>query len=289
MAFKKATKKESKLRLAVFGPSGAGKTFTALRVASGMSNKIALIDTERGSAVKYADRFEFDVCEQADKSIEATIKTIKEAGNAGYEVLIIDSLSHSWQELLEEINKIAKAKYHGNTWAAWSDGTPKQKAMVDAILSYPGHVIASMRSKTEWTTEVTNGGKSRPVRTGLTPEAGKGIEYEFDMLFELNTEHTATVIKDRTGKYQDEIIEKPGEDFGKDLLAWLSDGKKSETLEELKEKVTKYLNHTANRAILDENKKAVPYIETQLASGGITELAKVITLIESKPNIEIIV
>jgi len=150
--FQKATKEKAKLRLALFGPSGAGKTYTGLRIATGMSKKIAVIDTERGSASKYADRFTFDVLELPKNDIETYTMAIKTADQAGYEILIIDSLSHAWQELLEEIDKLAYSKYQGNTWAAWSKGTPKQRQLVDAILSFSGHVIATMRSKTEWTT-----------------------------------------------------------------------------------------------------------------------------------------
>lgn len=222
--FQKAIKAQSKLRLAVFGPSGAGKTFTSLRMATGIGGKIALIDSERNSASKYADRFDFDTASLDRKTIDEYISYMTGAAKAGYNVLIIDSMSHAWQELLEEIDKLASTKYKGNTWSAWSEGTPKQKRFVDAILNFPGHVIVTMRSKTEWTTESDKNGKSRPIRVGLTPEQGKGIEYEFDMLIELSTEHIAQVIKDRTGKYQDQIIEKPGEQFGKDLIDWLNDG-----------------------------------------------------------------
>jgi len=225
MGFKKATKAAAKLRAAVFGPSGAGKTFTSLRIATGLAagGTIAVIDTERGSASKYADRFSFDVLELADQSIDGYVDAIKQAAAAGYEVLVIDSLSHGWQTLLEEVEKLAKAKYRGNTWSAWSEGTPHQRRLVQAILNYPGHVIATMRSKTEWTT-VDNNGKKTPQRVGLAPEQGKGVEYEFDLLVEMSTEHIANVIKDRTGKFQDKLIDKPGEDFGQQLAAWLSDG-----------------------------------------------------------------
>ena len=225
MGFKKATKAQANLHAAIHGPSGAGKTFTSLRVGTGLAGgkPIAVIDTERGSASKYADRFSFDVLELEDQTIDGYVAAIGEAAKAGYAVLIIDSLSHGWQTLLEEVEKLAKAKYRGNTWSAWSEGTPHQRRLVQAILNYPGHVIATMRSKTEWTT-VDNNGKKTPQRVGLAPEQGKGIEYEFDLLLEISTEHIGHVIKDRTGKFQDKLIDKPGEDFGQQLAAWLSDG-----------------------------------------------------------------
>ena len=117
--FKKATKSQAKLRAAIFGPSGAGKTMSSLRIATGLAGKtgrIAVIDTERGSAAKYADLFEFDVAEPADKTIESYVETIQQA--RGYDVLVIDSLSHAWAELLTEIDRLANAKFRGNTWSA---------------------------------------------------------------------------------------------------------------------------------------------------------------------------
>jgi hypothetical protein len=224
MKFQKATKSQAKLRAALFGPSGAGKTYSCLRIATGLGGPIAVIDTERGSASKYADRFEFDVLDLQDKSIEGYTAAIKAAAAGGYPVLVIDSLSHGWQELLAEVDRLAKAKYRGNTWSAWSDGTPKQRRLVDAILSYPGHVLATIRSRTEWTEEKDSNGKMRPVRVGMAPEQGKGIEYEFDVLVELNVDHIANIIKDRSGRFQDKTIEKPGEEFGQELAAWLDQG-----------------------------------------------------------------
>ena len=220
--FQRAAKTQAKLRLALFGPSGSGKTMTALRMAAGMGGKTALIDTERGSASKYADRFMFDtLILDEDKDIETYLRAM--AAASGYDILIIDSLSHAWQELLGEVDKLARSKYKGNTWSAWNEGTPKQRKLVDAILAFDGHVIATMRSKTEWTTSEENG-KIRPIRVGLAPEQGKGVEYEFDLLMELSTDHVGIVLKDRTGKYQDATFTKPGEELGAELAAWLQEG-----------------------------------------------------------------
>ena len=224
--FQKATKAQAKLRAAFFGPSGAGKTFTALRVATGMAGgrPIAVIDTERGSASKYSDRFEFQVLELEDQTVDGYVAAIKLAASEGFAVLVIDSLSHAWQSLMDEIDLLAKTKFKGNAWSAWSEGTPKQRKLVQAILGFNGHIIATMRSKTEWTTVDDGRGKKAPQRIGLAPEQGKGVEYEFDLLVEISTEHIANVIKDRTGKFQDKLIDKPGEDFGRELAAWLADG-----------------------------------------------------------------
>jgi hypothetical protein len=218
--FKKATKEQSKLRLALFGVSGGGKTYSALRLAKGLGGRVALIDTEHGSASKYSDRFDFDVCELDKPTINNILMCMEQARN--YDVLIIDSLTHAWNELLQEVDKIAKAKYGGNSWSGWADGNKKQTDLINAILSFPGHVIATMRAETNWTTTVNDKGKMVPVRIGEAPKQGKQIEFEFDMLMQISQEHQAVVLKDRTGKYQDEcfIID---ENFGKDLSSWLKD------------------------------------------------------------------
>lgn len=231
--FTKATKSQAKLRAALFGPSGSGKTFSALRMATGLAEpggRIALIDTERRSASKYADRFRFDVCDLQERNIEDYTAAMESAGQAGYGVLVIDSLTHAWQELLNEIQRISNSpRYKQNTWAAWSEGTPKQRALVEALLAYPGHVIATIRSKTEWSIQKDEkSGRTSPVRVGLAPEQGKGIEYEFDLLMELSTDHIANIIKDRTGRFQDKVIACPDEDFGRELSMWLSEGKAQE-------------------------------------------------------------
>lgn len=224
--FKPASKERRKLRAALFGPSGSGKTFTALRIATGLGGRIGVIDTEDKTASLYADRFKFDVLDLTRKAIPDYVAAMADAKGDGFDVVIIDSLSHGWQELLEEVDRLAATKFKGNTWSAWSEGTPKQKQMVKAILELNAHahIIVTMRSKTVWEQEDDGRGRKRPVRIGLAPEQGKGIEYEFDLLMELTTEHVGTVIKDRTDRCQDRIIEKPGEDFGKELAAWLSEG-----------------------------------------------------------------
>jgi len=223
--FRKATKAQAKLRLAIYGPSGSGKTYTALRIATGLGGNVALIDTEHGSASKYADRFEFSTLDLPEPGMAAYTDAIKAAQGAGFSVLIVDSLSHAWYALLEWVEKQAKARYSGNTWSAWSEGNPIQRNLVNALLGFEGHLIATMRTKTEWTVQADERtGKTKPVRVGLAPEQGKGIEFEFDMLIGMNEDHVATVLKDRTGKYQDAIIEKPSETFGQALASWLQEG-----------------------------------------------------------------
>ena len=223
--FQKAEKAQSKLRLALFGPPGSGKTMTALRMATGMGGKIALIDSEHATASKYSDRYTFDVLNLQKKNIAEYTEAIQAAGASGYNVLIIDSLSHAWQELVEDMEKLAKAKYNSNTFRAWGEGTPSQRDFTETILTYPGHVIATMRSKIEYSIERDDKGKTVIEKKGRAPEQGKSIEYEFDLLMELTQTHRAFISKDRSGKYQDKEYDQPGEALGKELAAWLSEGK----------------------------------------------------------------
>jgi hypothetical protein len=234
--FQKATREQSKLRLAIFGVAGAGKTLTSLRLAKGIAGdngKIAVIDSEAGTASKYADNekwpVNFDTCilGENELSIDSYINAINNAKD--YDVLIIDSLTHAWQELLIEVDLLANTKYKGNTWSAWNQGTPKQKKLIKVIQWFSGHLIATMRSKTEWSkyTYIKANGQTgtAPKRDGLAPEQGKGIEYEFDILMSMSDKHAAEIIKDRTGKFQDKIIQDPDEKLGVEFKEWLSKGK----------------------------------------------------------------
>ena len=228
MAFAKAERTQLYLRCALFGPSGSGKTMTALRMAKGIADRMgtsfAVIDTEARSASKYADRIPFEVDNLDKKTIDHYIASMNEAAKAGYKVLVMDSLSHAWRELTEEVDRITQASTSKNSVLSWGKVSPKQKRFIEAILNFPGHIIATMRSKTEWVIGEGKNGKTAPEKLGLAPEQGKGIEYEFDMLIELNQQHQAIVTKDRTGKFQDETIEKPGEGFGASLYDWLMSG-----------------------------------------------------------------
>lgn len=237
LEIRKAEKRRQKLRLALFGVSGAGKTMSALRIARGLvgpSGRICVIDSENASSELYADRFQFDVlplseprngkiADLADYHPDRYSEALEMASKAGYDAVIVDSLSHGWVQLLDEVERIAKAKYRGNSWSAWSEGTPVQRRLIGNIINSPFHLIATMRSKTEWSTEEVNGRK-QPVRVGMNPEQGKGIEYEFSLLGEIYPNHAMNILKDRTGKFQDRLIDKPDEIFGAELLDWLNTG-----------------------------------------------------------------
>lgn len=226
--FQKAVRKKAKLRLLLTGPSGSGKTYSALLLAQGLgATKIAVIDTEKGSASLYAHLCDFDVLElDPPYNPERFIEAIKGASDAGYEALIIDSTTHEWSGVggcLEMVDKLASAKFRGNTWSAWNDVTPRHRAFIDALLRAPLHIIATSRSKTE-TAQVEEGGKKKVVKLGMKAEQRDGLEYEFTTVLDLSHEtHLAMVTKDRTGIFgaDPELVTK---DTGARLLRWLEAG-----------------------------------------------------------------
>lgn len=227
MAFKPATKEKAKLRLALIGPSGSGKTFTALTLAKSLGTKIAVIDSERGSASKYSDMFRFDVDDLNNHAPQTYVQAIKEAEKAGYEVLIIDSLSHAWSGkdgALEQVDKAQKRSQSGNSFAAWREATPHHNALVDAIIASGCHVIATMRTKTEYVVEQNEKGRNVPKKIGLAPVQRDGVEYEFDVVADMDLEHNLIVAKTRCHVIDGVVTNKPGEAFGNALAAWVNAG-----------------------------------------------------------------
>ncbi|HET7321208.1 MAG TPA: ATP-binding protein [Longimicrobiaceae bacterium] len=235
--FKAATKKESKLRMGIVGPSGTGKTYSALRVAKALGGRVVVMDSEHGSASKYADEFTFDVFEPDSFSPKVYIEFLREAAAAGYDVAIIDSLSHAWMGkdgALEMVDWAAK-RNSGNSFAGWRDVTPLHNAMIEAILGARLHVIATMRSKTEYVVEEDSRGKKVPRKIGMQPVQRDGMEYEFDVVGDIDHDHNFIVTKTRCRTLKDAVIHEPGEEFGETLLKWLSDGEPLATSAQLNE------------------------------------------------------
>ncbi|MGI9951427.1 ATP-binding protein [Moorellaceae bacterium AZ2] len=208
--FKKAMRKQAKIRLALFGPSGSGKTYSALLIARGLvgqQGRIAVIDTERGSASLYADITPFDVCElEPPFTPEKYIEAIKAAEQGGYDVIIIDSLSHAWAGTggILDIHDAAAAK-EKNSWSAWRLVTPRHNDLVDAMLQSTCHVIATLRAKQEYV-PVEDGGKTKIQKVGLAPVQRDGLEYEFTLVFNLDASHNAVASKDRTQLFDGQVV-----------------------------------------------------------------------------------
>jgi len=226
--FKRATKAAAKLRLGLIGPAGSGKTYTALRIANGLGGRIAVVDTERGSASLYAGErgIDFDVIELDTYEVERFTQAIKDAAAAGYGVLIIDSLSHAWAGkggILEFVDNAGKRSGNGGNFGAWRDATPRHNALVDAILGAPLHVICTLRSKVEYVVENV-GGRNQVRKVGLQPVQRDGLEYEFTVVGDVTQDHDLVVTKTRAAFLKDRVIREAGEELGQQLAAWLADG-----------------------------------------------------------------
>jgi len=231
--FKPAEKQQAKLRMTIDGPAGSWKTYTALRFAYAIvqrnNGKIAVVDTERGSASKYVGEapngtpWQFDVLELTNFSPERYTEAVLAAGRAGYTVLIIDSLSHAWEGVggaLELKDRIAGSS-NENSFTAWRHVTPLHNRMVDSILQAPMHIITTMRSRTEYVPEITHGKITGVRRVGLAPVQRPGVEYEFDLVCDMDWSHIMTVAKSRCPAVADMQIEKPGPEFMNIVLDWL--------------------------------------------------------------------
>ena len=234
--FKVATKQQSKLRMTLDGPAGSGKTFTALRFAHFLARggKIAVIDTERGSASKYVGEmpdgipWAFDVAELNSFAPSNYVEAINAAGLGGYTVLVIDSLSHAWEGkggALEMKDKSASEQRTRNDYTAWRSVTPEHNRLVDTILQSPMHVICTMRSRMDYVQEKDEQtGRTTIKKVGMAPIQRPGMEYEFDLVGDIDIDHNLRVSKSRCNAMADQSANRPGPSFIAPLVAWLESG-----------------------------------------------------------------
>lgn len=252
MKLNTAQRKQVKLRIGLSGASGFGKTYSALLLAYGMTNdysKIAVIDTENGSANLYAHLGDFNVLElNAPYSPEAYIKAIEFCESEGMEVIIIDSITHEWNgnggclDLHEKL---------GGRFQDWAKITPRHQAFLDKILDSKCHIITTTRRKTDYSMDLDSNGKSKVVKHGTKEITRDGFEYELTLSFELiNENHLAKASKDRTGLFMNKPEFVINSATGKKLLNWCNEGisldkvteeiNRCETLEGLKHIYKKY-------------------------------------------------
>lgn len=232
MAFVKATKKQAKLRLNLNGPAGAGKTYSALAVAKGLGDKIAVVDTERGSSEKYADKFPFEVERIFDDyHPNRLIAAIDLAAKEGFDVLIVDSLSHFWNGkggFLELVDKeVQDMKDRGNrpdSFAAWKKVTPLYNQLIQKLLGFPGHLICTARAKMDYDKQTDDRGKTKVVKIGLAPELRDGWQYEFDVEGMMTEENVLIIGKTRCPDLKGKTFKEPGADVASILKRWLEDG-----------------------------------------------------------------
>lgn len=228
--FKKAERKRVKLRLAVTGVGGSGKTYSALLLASGLGEKIAVIDSERESAELYDDLVNFDVFSLSPPhSPRNYIEAIDAAVAAKYDVLIVDSLSAAWNGeggVLEMVDSLTQASTSKNSYMSWNKGTKEHNLLINKILNCPLHIICTLRSKTAYELIETGKGGKAPKKIGLAPIQRDGIDYEFSIVMDIAREgHLTTVSKDRTGQFIEREPFLITKQTGIEMKEWLLSGK----------------------------------------------------------------
>lgn len=234
--FTEAQREKLLLRLALTGVTGGGKTWTALALATymlggdkrdpSMTRKIAVIDSERGSAEIYGKGKPWHFSHLKLKSFEpeAYVAAIKAAERQGFEVIIIDSLSHEWAGTGGALEQVDRGAKNGNTFVAWGSVTPRHNAVIDTIMGSSCHVIATMRAKMAHEQTIDDKGKKVVKKLGLAPVQREGIEYEFTIVADMDIENTMTVVKARMEGLLGRVIRLPGRDLADEIMAWLDDG-----------------------------------------------------------------
>jgi len=228
--FAPATRAAAKARIALAGPSGSGKTYTGLSLACRLADRVAVIDTERGSASKYVglNGWNFDTLAPDSFSPQSLTEALAVAAGEGYGCVLVDSLSHYWMGvdgMLEQVDRKTSASRSTASFSSgWKDMAPVERRMLDALVSYPGHVIATLRVKTEYVIEQNDRGKSVPRKVGLKPIQREGLEYEFDVIGDLDLDNTLTVSKTRIPMLHGATITRPGPELAETVRDWLADG-----------------------------------------------------------------
>lgn len=234
--FQQARRANRRLRVAFDGPSGSGKSYTSLRLAfamkaAGLCQKICGIDTENNSLQLYegespdGEPWKFEVANLTQFSPKQYVYVLNEAVKAGFDCIVIDSLSHAWVGEGGALDQVDKKKSGSNAFTAWADITPQQREMVDTIIRCQAHVIATMRSKTEWVIEdgINKAGQTIkvPRKIGMAPVQRDGLEYEFDIYGTLDWSNTIRITKSRCSPMQGQVTLLPGSPFWAPLFDWL--------------------------------------------------------------------
>lgn len=224
--FKRAERKQTKIKMAVTGPSGSGKTWGALEIASGLGQKIAVIDTECGSASLYSDKFDFDVLEiNPPYNVEKYMRALDLAIEGKYDVVIIDSISHAWagEGGLLSVKESLDARPRANSFTNWGQITKMHEKFKAKLISAPIHIICTIRSKQGYVLTEKDG-KQVPQKVGLDLIQREGIEYEFAIVFDISMTHEVDVSKDRTSLFANRFF-KLSKSIGEEIKAWLESAK----------------------------------------------------------------
>lgn len=245
---KKATRQISKMRIGLFGPSGAGKTFSALRLAKGLVgdlSKVVVIDTENGSADLYSNLGEYcTLTLQAPFAPSRYIEAIKACEKEGFELIIIDSISHEWEGVGGCLDIHAKL---GGRFETWAKVTPLHNQFIDSLIQSQCHIIVTGRSKIDYSFESKkDGGKGKVEKIGLKTITREGFDYEMTVAFQINHDHLATVDKDRTSMFNDITPFLITEETGQQIRDWNNNGMSKDNYDKVVLNSSKVINQKSD-------------------------------------------
>jgi len=228
---RKAVKKMRKARIAFEGPSGSGKSRSAMELAKYIceqeGGRFLVVDTEAGSSEDYAHLYDFDVLHLVVPFSPARyVQAIRAGEAAGYKVIILDGISHEWAGTGGCLDQVDKAQSGGsNKWTAWRPVTEQHNAFINGMLWSPAHIIATIREKeTHAQDKDPETGKTRIVKLGLQPIQRDGMGYEFQIVMKLSQDHVASLDKGRADELEGRQWERPGRDFAEAYYGWLTTG-----------------------------------------------------------------
>jgi len=225
--FQRAQRQKIKLLIGLIGPSGAGKTYSALRLARGITGngRVAILDTEHRRGLFYADDWahegwSYDYLPfDPPFSPERYINAAKLAKAEGFDLLIVDSGSHEWigtGGILYIKDKMPGA----NDYTKWGQLTPRHNAFLECMTHSDIHTIVTLRGKDEYVLELNSKGKQAPRKVGVGAQMRDGFEYECVCSFLIDQKtHVAEVMKDNTHIFEKEV-EQLTEEHGRKLAMW---------------------------------------------------------------------
>lgn len=252
--FEPAVKAALRGRLALVGPAGSGKTWTALTTASALAQggRIAVVDTNRRQSLHYADMWKFDVAHMRTFHPDQLTAVLGDCSS--YDVAVVDTWSSFWsgpEGMLEQVDLASEGRPGSTFNNGWKTMRPAEVRMVEAMMSFPGHLIVTIRTKTEWLVGNVDG-KAKPVKVGTKPEQRENLEYEFDLVANMDMDNTLTVVKSHCPPLHNVQIAKPTEEFGFTFLQWLNNGTKPKTAWEWRDEVMAEQDFDTLRGLRDQ-------------------------------------
>lgn len=285
MAFKvqKAVREKIYTKVALMAPSGGGKTYSALRLAKGMTNeieketgvrpRILLANTESARGRYYANEFDYDIIDlEAPFNPEQFVDAIDFAVEEKYGILIMDSTSPEWDGKGGCLELHQKA---GGTYQSWKNVTPRHDAFINKLSSSPIHIIATMRGKDQYEVEKDDRGKTSVKKLGVGAKQRDGFEYEFTCTFTVDQKtHMAEPQKDNTHIFENDNATLLSETHGEKIIKWANTS-------DIEPTIPKFVSQPAEDTFTDELKdvkKEIIQICTEL--GG-TKNEKLMTALKA--------